>query len=241
MNLIESIVNNGHGSLNPQYLFIHETANPGAPAINHKMLYSRGYEFAVHYVSDWTGDVYHCMPDDRLAYAVGNGNPYGVSLEICHATNKDDFAKTWKTAVEFAAYYLKKRGWGIDRMMSHNECRIKWGGTTHTDPDSYFNKYGKSWDDFKKEVSAAMNGAVVPSPTTTSKNRRRKMECIFQPNGENYLVFYNGNKCCKLTHPDQVTAINMVYKNCTGNDIPTFALGSKNAPWATRFMDAVKG
>lgn len=156
MNLIESIVNNGHGYLNPRYLFIHETANPGATAKNHRDLYSRGYANAVHYVCDWTGDVYHCMYDNHLAWAVGNGNPYGVSIEICHATNASDFQKTWDTAVTFAAWYLKQRGWGIDQMMSHDECRLKWGGTTHTDPTGYFRKYGKSWGEFKNAVADAM-------------------------------------------------------------------------------------
>ncbi len=66
------------------------------------------------------------------------------------------------------------------------------------------------------------------------------MECIFQPNGEGYLVFYDGHECHPLTHPDEVTAIQMVHKAAKGRDIPMFALGSKEAPWAARFMEAVK-
>lgn len=231
MNLIESIVNDGHGYLDPQYIFIHETANPGATAKNHRDLYSRGYAYAVHYVSDWTGDVYHCMYDNRLAWAVGNGNPYGVSLEICHATNETDFQKAWDTAVEFVEWYLNERGWSIDNVMSHDECRRKWGGTDHTDPLGYFGSFGKTWEDFKSDIAGKM--------VIGSESRRKKMECIFQPNGESYLVYYDGCKCHKLQHPDEVTAINMVYKQCTGTDIPTFQLGSAEAPWATRFMAAV--
>lgn len=163
MRVIESIVNSGHGSLNPTYLFVHETANPGASALNHKNLYASGWDYAVHYVLDWTGDVYHCMYDNRLAWAVGNGNPYGVSVEICHATNTAQFNKTWDTAVAFCAWYLKKRGWGIDRMMSHDECRRKWGGTDHTDPTGYFAQYGKTFADFKNAVAKAMGGTITPS------------------------------------------------------------------------------
>lgn len=159
MRVIESIVNQGHGSCNPTYLFVHSTANLGAPAINHKNLYSRGYQYAVQYICDWTGDVYHCVPDDRLAWGVGNGNRYGVNLEICEGKTQDQFNKSWNTAVEFCAYYLKKRGWGIDRMMSHDECRIKWGGTDHTDPLPYFKKWGKTWADFKNAVSSKMKSA----------------------------------------------------------------------------------
>lgn len=71
-------------------------------------------------------------------------------------------------------------------------------------------------------------------------NRKRKsMECIYRPNGADYLVYYDGVKIHRLVHPDEVTAINMVYKKCYGTDIPMFELGTKKAPWATRFQDAV--
>ena len=66
------------------------------------------------------------------------------------------------------------------------------------------------------------------------------MECIFRPNGESYLVFYDGTDLHKLSHPDEVTAIKKVYKECYGTDIPMFELGTKKAPWATRFIQAVQ-
>lgn len=162
MRIIEKVNNQGHGACSPSYLFIHETANPGASAFNHSELYGRGWKFAVQYVCDWTGDVYHCVPDNRLAYGVGNGNRYGVNLEICHATNAADFKKVWDTAIEFTAWYLKTRGWSINNLMSHDECRIKWGGTDHTDPVDYFKKYGKTFQDFKNEVKAKMDTKAGP-------------------------------------------------------------------------------
>lgn len=172
MKVIEAVNNQGHGSCTPKYLFVHETANPGASAYNHSLLYSRGYDYAVQYVSDKTGNVYHCVPDNRLAWGVGNGNRYGVNLEICHETNAADFKKGWDTAVAFVAWYLKTRGWTIDNLMSHDECRKKWGGTDHTDPVGYFKKYGKTWADFKNEVKKKMTGATSSSaskPATTTK------------------------------------------------------------------------
>lgn len=162
MILVEDIVDHGHGYLDASYLFVHETANPGATARNHRDLYSRGdWKYSVQYVCDWTGVVYHTMPDDCLAWAVGNGNRYGVNLEICHATNEEDFRKAWDTATDFCAWYLKNRGWTIDRMMSHEDCRIRWGGTTHTDPIGYFRSHGRTWDDFRNDVYAKMNDVPV--------------------------------------------------------------------------------
>lgn len=162
MKLIESICNNGHGTCNPSMLAVHSTANPGASAYNHYLLYSRGYKYAVQYVGDWTGNVYHCMFDNRLAWGVGNGNRYCVNLEICEGTTQEQFDKTWNMAVEFCAWYLKYRGWSVSNLISHNEARIRWGGTDHTDPNPYFNKWGKTWAQFVEAVKYEMGFTQAP-------------------------------------------------------------------------------
>lgn len=162
----ETIVNSGHGSLSPSYLVIHETANAGASAYNHMKLYSRGYSYAVHYVMELDGStVYHCMKDNRKSWSVGNGNSKVISIELCHATNKADFSKQWKQAVKWAAKYLHKKGWSIDRMLSHNDCTLRWGGSDHTDPLSYFEHYGKSWSQFKAAVHVELNSLNGKSDT----------------------------------------------------------------------------
>lgn len=158
----EQIVNSGHGSLSPSYLVIHETSNPGASAWNHVRLYSGSWQYAVQYVMDLDGSVvYHTMADNRKAWAVGNGNSHCVNIELCHATNRADFDKQWSEAVKWAGDYLNKRGWGIDRMISHNNARMRWGGSDHTDPLEYFMQYGKSWNQFKSEVAAYMKTGQV--------------------------------------------------------------------------------
>lgn len=170
----EAICNNGHGYNSAQYLTVHETANPGASARNHYSLYSRGYAYAVQYVMDLDGSpVYHCMEDNRKAWAVGTGNSRCVNIELCHATNRADFDKQWDEAVKWCGDYLNKRGWGIDRLISHNDARMRWGGTDHTDPLSYFSSYGKSWNQFKAEVAAYMQtgqtGGTVGQGTTETQ------------------------------------------------------------------------
>lgn len=70
------------------------------------------------------------------------------------------------------------------------------------------------------------------------KKRGRKMECIIRPNGEDGLVYFDGVHAHPLTHPDEVTAIQEVYKRCTGEDIPIFEYGTPDAPWATRLFEA---
>lgn len=154
---IEQIVNDGHGSLNPSYLVIHETANPGASAWNHVRLWSRDYPYAVHYVMDLDGKVvYHTMHDNRKAWHIGNGNNRAVGIELTHATNQADFDRQYAEAVKWAGDYLNKRGWSIDQLISHNDATNWWGGSDHTDPIGYFAQYGKSWSGFKAAVAAYM-------------------------------------------------------------------------------------
>lgn len=88
------------------------------------------------------------------------------------------------------------------------------------------------------DLAAVVNARLSTKPN--KKGRKRKMECIFRPNDENYLVYYDGVNAHRLAHPDEVTAIQKVYTACTGENIPMFELGSQAAPWATRFLDVVK-
>lgn len=165
----EEIVSNGHGYLDADYLIIHETANPGASAANH-VRYWRNNQPNVpmtQYVMELDGStVYHTQRDDRVAWHIGNGNRHAVGIELAHATNRADFLKQWEEATQWAADYLNSRGWGIDRMLSHQECIRKWGGTDHTDPLGYFHKYGKTWGEFESTVAAKMAGGSMSKPTS---------------------------------------------------------------------------
>lgn len=180
----EQQVASGHGYNGAGYLVIHETANPGASAWNHVSYWSRNPMYAVHYVMDLDGStVYHTMADSRLAYHVGNGNYQSVGIELCHATNWEDFASQWEEAIAWAGDYLNSRGWGIDRLISHNDARLMWGGTDHTDPVGYFNSYGKTWADFKAGVREYLatgdySGTVEPGQPVPNENRWQRDESV---------------------------------------------------------------
>ena len=180
-------VSDGHGSLDASYLAIHETAEPGATAADHIHHWTfNDSSYAVHYVADWESDTVYCaVPDDRLCWHVGSGNKYCVGIELCHATNQEDFERIWETGVKFAAWYLNMRGWGIDRLISHNDATNWWGGSDHTDPLEYFESYGESWEQFKTEVESAMSGQPQPKKVNDLKE-------VFNGGGEVYRL-YNTN------------------------------------------------
>lgn len=159
---VEDIVAYGHGTNAAGYLVIHETANPGASAYNHTLLWARDGTYAVHYVMELDGSVvYHTMPDWALAWHVGGGNYQSVGIELAHATDAASFAKQWDEAVAWAGDYLRSRGWGVDRLISHDEARLMWGGTDHTDPTGYFAAYGRTFDGFRSDVAAYLGGSFA--------------------------------------------------------------------------------
>lgn len=158
----DHIIASGHGTITPQYLVIHSTANPGATAWNHVQYWQRmgNNSTMAQWVCDWTDDgtVYQVAPGNSLVWHVGNGNGVSVGLEICEGTTQAQADKAIDTAAQWAAYYLNEQGWGIDRMVSHDEARILWGGTDHVDPNPYFKRWGYTWQGFENKVADYMRG-----------------------------------------------------------------------------------
>ena len=168
MSVIESaFCNNGHGYISSlDHLVVHSTANPGATARNHLNLWGGGYDYAVHYVSDWDG-AYQAMHDYYKAWHCGNGNDISIGIEICEATNETDFWKgidiAAQACAEIIAYYGQQGNvWNF--MVTHNWMRERYGGTTHTDPDPYFEEWGYSFNEFTHKVIDILNGGSQPEP-----------------------------------------------------------------------------
>lgn len=78
------------------------------------------------------------------------------------------------------------------------------------------------------------------STTPTKKKKRgKRMECLIRPNGEDYMVYFDGTKAHPLTHPDEMVALQEVYRKCNdGAEMPCFEFGSKKSPWAARLFEA---
>lgn len=168
---VDRYVSSGHGPLSASYLVIHETANPGASAYNHTLLWARDDTYAVHHVMELDGStVYNTVPENRLCWHVGNGNGYTIGIELAHATNASDFAKQWGEAVKWTGDELRAHGWDTSRLLSHYEAARRWGGSDHTDPNGYFRAYGKTWLEFKQAVSAYLGSGYVAPIAPTDGN-----------------------------------------------------------------------
>lgn len=74
----------------------------------------------------------------------------------------------------------------------------------------------------------------------TADEGEDEMICFIVPDGDQTVHFYDGHALHALSHPDEMAAIDMVYQQTHGGrSVPTVRLGSREAPYGARFLDAV--
>lgn len=143
-------------TMEPKYVVIHNTANDASAANEITYMRSNSNEVSFHYAVD-DKEIVQGIPENRNAWHAGDGgkgegNRYGIGVEICWSkSGGEKFAAAEKNAAEFAAYLLKKYGWGIDRLKKHQDFNGKY--CPHRTLDL-------GWDRFVKMVENFLNGTV---------------------------------------------------------------------------------
>lgn len=72
------------------------------------------------------------LPFERSCYAAGDGrygkgNAHKINIEICYSkSGGEDFEEAEKLAAEYTAYLLKQYGWGINKVMKHQDFANKY-------------------------------------------------------------------------------------------------------------------
>lgn len=118
-------------AMEPQYVVIHNTANDASAANEIAYMRRNNREVSFHYAVDDT-EIVQGIPENRNAWHAGDGgsgkgNRYGIGVEICWSkSGGEKFTAAEKNAAEFAAYLLKKYGWGIDRLKKHQDFNGKY-------------------------------------------------------------------------------------------------------------------
>lgn len=102
----------------------------------------------------------------------GSANNTHISYEICEdgLTDPDYFKKVYREAVELTAMLCKEYGLNplVDGVViCHSEGYRRGVASGHADVEHWFPRFGKSMDDFRADVSAAM--APKPEPTPDPK------------------------------------------------------------------------
>lgn len=91
------------------------------------------------------------------------------------------------------------------------------------------------------ERANAINNGDAGNHENDDDSEETPMQCIIRPNQLNLLVYFDGTQIRALSHPDEVTALDMAYRACHGRSIPMFEMGMEGAPWASRLLQAVGG
>jgi len=146
----------------PIGIVLHETATPGATAKNElKAFNTHDWKASAHGFIDWEEDL-QTLPWDTIGWhACSPANSMFIGIEMCRPKNDDPrkidkMTVTYLSAVDAFArlykYVLKIDKVTKDNCMSHDEVRLKWNNTTHTDPTAYLKELKLNMDDFRKDV-----------------------------------------------------------------------------------------
>lgn len=187
-----------------------------------------------------TGLIHQYVDEADTAWADGNGvkgNSQSISIEheggISQARNTDQcVAASARLCADIARRYGWTRLVHGENVLLHREI---YPYTHPACPDKCPNPL--RWQEI---IAKANNILATGSPDYTKEDLIMGAAAIIQPNDESRLVYWDGSHIHNLTDPDEMTAIQMAYKQATGTDIPVFKLGSKTAPWATRLIEAMK-
>ena len=137
--------------------------------------WNRDITKAVHYMigklSNGNVATAKTLPTNISAWGVGKGkngsfnyDPTAhIQFEILEdgLNDKVYFTKVYKEAVELCAQICKLHGWDESVIVSHKECADRGYGSKHKDPEHWFTKFGKSMNDFRKDVRKVMDGHSI--------------------------------------------------------------------------------
>ena len=148
--------------MTPEYITVHNTANDASAMAEISYMLGNNMKTSFHAAVD-NERVVTGLPFDRNSWNAGDGgngtgNRKSISIEICYSKSGGDrFDQAERLAAEYIALLLKRYGWGIDRVRTHQS----WSGKycPHRTLD-----YG--WERFLNIIKEYYDGSE-PQPTPT--------------------------------------------------------------------------
>lgn len=180
-------------NLGKQFLVIHSTANPDSTAKNNADYFNNNWStveaFTQLIVDD--AEAWQVYPNGQKSWGAGNVNGYSYSqIEICEFTDDNRSKAAIANAVELSkAIISEAKSKGIDlQVISHHEANMQYnGGTTHTDPDDYFARFGYTMAWFRNQITAAQVTPNAPA-ANVKPSQPIKTPAAPQPNAPQIAV-----------------------------------------------------
>jgi len=188
---------NGVGK--PEGVIIHETATPGATARNEVTYFNREWSNIYTYVHAFVdnNEILNIKNTDYAVWGAGpTANAKFVQVELCQVSSTDAFARSVANQAYYTASKLVQYGLPFTpgvTVMSHNDARIKWGETSHTDPVGYFATWGYSMDQFYDLVGKYYNQLKGSSTNGGNENNGNTNSGGSDINNSNVITVNNSN------------------------------------------------
>lgn len=143
--------------LTPRGLTLHDTATPGATAMDEYNYFNKAYRGAgAHGFVDWDMYIQTIPYDERANHAGGTANSRYIGIEMCvpYRHDVEKFTKVYNNTVLIFAELCITYGFNPTKdINTHHECTLKYKDTDHVDPTDYLAEYGKNADMFRKDVA----------------------------------------------------------------------------------------
>ena len=154
-------------AMNAEGVTVHNTANRASAANEISYMINNNSSTSYHFCVD-ESQIIQAIPLNRNAWHAGDENGAGnrktIGIEIARSTHEDEslFNQAEENAAELVANICKERGWGVDKVYTHQH----WSGKRcpHKTLD-------KGWERFLNLVRKYLDQAEVPvtppvKPTT---------------------------------------------------------------------------
>ena len=132
---------------------IHYVGNPGTSAMQNRNWYANPEsEVSSHFLVGLEGEVIQCLPLDEKSAASNHRNRDTISIEVCHPDESGKFSEeTYEALVELTAWLLRSAWLGPENIIRHYDV-------TGKNCPKYFVENEYSWQQFRVDVAAAMEG-----------------------------------------------------------------------------------
>lgn len=190
----------------PEGIVIHETADPGATAMDEAIFFNREWMHRYAYVHafvDDTGVIQMMTPNYGVWGAGPMANNRFVQIELCEETDPVAFLKSINNDAIYSAsilhrYHLKPNDAAYDgkgTVWSHHAVSRFLGGTDHVDPDSYFAQHGYRFSQFYQLIKyyyqkqAGTKPAKPAKPSKGNSGKKKNQRAVKKTIMHNAYVY----------------------------------------------------
>lgn len=206
-------------------------------------------EASAHYCVDSDGRVTQTVWDRDVAWHAHNWPENQRSIGVEHANSAGPNTDLTEACLDAGAhlvaaiclyYELGRPAW-LGNVFPHcyaspTDCPgpLREGHSQH---DEYVRRAGE-WYDRMASGEPDQRDHTSAVDAADKEDKVLPNECLIQPDGKPCIWHVTPAYVKALTHPDQMRAVQDVYRRNTGRDIPVYAYGSEDAPWAQRLLES---